>query len=321
VFELIQEAEKGRQGDMLEQGNETPLFRRIRAYTREALVHQGSFSQTKMLEDLVSKFNISSARAKHNLERFLLSTLQPGEIGVCISGDNVVMRDSDIVSKWRGTKIGDRLAKAEEMKARFHLAEQVVETLAANRHITSLLLSSGASCYAVCDVLLRQPDLAIGAIYSNSLLVHDCFFTHNRRDIRLKHLGGEFKRDTGSLSDDFERQLKGEHCMAAVVAFAGLWLDGLYVGEDWEVRYLSKLMQLGPTCEMVIIPMIADTLRRNACAPLERLDGGFPEDYGPAVRCREYYLATNLREGEGDEEQTAIIKNWKERGGKVLFSR
>jgi DeoR/GlpR family transcriptional regulator of sugar metabolism len=207
------------------------------------------------------------------------------------------------------------------MKARFQLAEQVVDMLVANRRITSLLLSSGASCYAVCDVLLRQRDLTIRAIYSNSLLVHRCFFEHKPESIKLKLLGGEFKRDTGSLSDDFDSQLKGEHCMAAVVSFTGLCLDGLYVSEDWEVRYLNKLIQLGPTCETAIIPMIADKLRRNACAPHERLDGGFPQDYDPAVRCREYYLATNLREGEGDEEQQAILRDWEKRGGKVLVRR
>ena len=306
---------------MAEEENETPLFRRIREYIGKELEREGSFSQAKMREDLVSRFGISFGRAKHNLERFLLSTLKPEEISVYISGDDVVIQDSDIVSKWRGTKIGDRLAKAEEMKARFQLAERVVEVLAANRRITSLLLSSGASCYAVCDVLLRHPHLAIEAIYSNSLLIHDCFFEHNRKNIRLKHLGGEFKRDTGSLSDDFDRQLKDEYCMAAVVSFTGLCLDGLYVTEDWEVRYLHKLIQLGPTCEMVIVPMIAGKLHRSACAAHERLDGGFPDDYDRAVRCGEYYLATDLREGEGDEEQKAIIKKWEETGGKVLFSR
>jgi hypothetical protein len=305
--------------DMLGEKNETPAFRRMREYMRQELLREGSFNQTRMLEYLVKNFSISPERAKRNLDKFLISTLNPGEIHVYISGDDVVTQDSDIISKWKETKVGERLAKTEEMKAKFQVAVQVVDFLLANPQLTSLVLSSGVSCYAICEMLLRHPHVAIRAISSNSLLVHDCYFEHDRNDIRLKHLGGEFKRDTASLSDDFDRQLKEEQCMAAAVSFTGLCLDGLYVTEDWEVRHLHKLIQLGPTCEMVIIPMIASKLRRSACAPHERLEGGFPQDYDPAVKCKEYYLVTDLREGEGDEEQKAILKNWANRGGKVLL--
>lgn len=293
-------------------------------YIQMKLQENGSVNIVKLRGDLARKFEIAPQTADNLIEKILISSLEKDKPDVCLVDGNIELRPvaAGIGAKWKNTRVGERLESPKLMASKYLLAQKVVEMLV-DEEIHSVFLSSGTTCYAVADeILRRKQEVPVGIIYSISLLVFDCFREHDPKEIKLVLLSGRFDRNTGTLVDDHNQNMKGVRFTAIVASFTALCKGELYASESWEATHMQKLIQKGSSCEMVIIPMTWDKICSGASHSAYLIEGGLPSKHKQTEKCTRYIIVTNPSQDEKDRdsEQKAILDYWQEHCGEVAYT-
>lgn len=292
-------------------------------HIQKKLQEKGSVNIVELKSELTREYDIAPTTADKLIEKFLISSLEKDKADVSLVDNNIELRPVavGIGAKWKNTRVGERLESPKLMESKYRLARKVVGILV-DEKIQSVLLSSGTTTYAVADEILhRKQEIPVGIIYSTSLLVFDCFFEHGRRDIKLELLGGRFDRDTGTLVDEHNKNMKGIKYGVVVASFTALCKEGLYANEPWEVSHMRKLIQQGLS-RMVILPMAWDKIRSEACHGAHLIEGGLPSKHKQTEKCTRYIIVTNPSQDEKDRdsEQKDILDYWQEHCGEVAYT-
>lgn len=273
-----------------------------------------------------SKFDVQADTANGYIEKYCLEKLKQDEVDIRLSDQYLQRHPTGIAARWHRTRIGDRLEDGSGMKEKYRLAEEALNLLETNDHMSSLVMSSGTTAYAIADRMFQHKQrLPVRMVYTISLPILDAFLAHKPHDIRLTLLSGEFDVNTGALKNMHENKELQKHKFEAVIAsFSGMSSTAFYVDEEWEQSSMEYLLQQGPRCELVIIPLEWDKINNGIWDGATEIHGGLPIDYPTKKKCKRYVIVTNPPTKEklqdrDHSDQVVILTQWLKKGGEVKY--